>query len=249
MILYFSATGNCKYAASRIASHTGEKILSIPDCIKDERYSFCEDVIGVITPIYFWGLPDIVEEFLKKLDVKCSYLYLMATYGTTTGAAGKMAQKALKGRNFDAFYAIQMPDTWTPLFDLSTPAAVAKFTRRTEQKLDAAIKGITDRKRNKMMQPAMPAVLALGIAQPMYHHIASKTSRFSVEDSCIGCGHCAKHCPVQAIAMQAGKPVWVKERCVLCLGCLHRCPKFSIQYGLGRTKRHGQYTNPYVPVP
>ena len=35
----------------------------------------------------------------------------------------------------------------------------------------------------------------------------------------------------------------VAERCAMCLGCLHRCPKFAIQYG-NRTKRHGQYTHP-----
>jgi NAD-dependent dihydropyrimidine dehydrogenase PreA subunit len=46
---------------------------------------------------------------------------------------------------------------------------------------------------------------------------------------------------------QDAKPVWVKEKCVMCLGCLHRCPRFAIQYG-SRTKNHGQYTNPNVKV-
>ena len=45
--------------------------------------------------------------------------------------------------------------------------------------------------------------------------------------------------------MQASKPVWVKDKCVMCLGCLHRCPKFAIQYGRN-TKKHGQYANPNV---
>ena len=42
-----------------------------------------------------------------------------------------------------------------------------------------------------------------------------------------GCGLCAKKCPVQAIEMRDGKPVWVKDKCVMCLGCLHRCPKYA----------------------
>ncbi|HOO26860.1 MAG TPA: EFR1 family ferrodoxin, partial [Lachnospiraceae bacterium] len=66
-----------------------------------------------------------------------------------------------------------------------------------------------------------------------------------VEDTCIGCGLCAEKCPVNAIKIQNGKPVWVREQCVMCLKCLHHCPKFSIQYGR-HTKKHGQYRNPNV---
>lgn len=54
-----------------------------------------------------------------------------------------------------------------------------------------------------------------------------------------------KKCTVQAIQIQDGNPVWVKEKCVMCLGRLHRCPKFSIQCG-DRTKGHGQYVNPNI---
>ena len=47
--------------------------------------------------------------------------------------------------------------------------------------------------------------------------------------------------------MKNKRPIWVKEKCVMCLGCLHRCPKFAIEYGKNTTK-HGQYTNPNVKV-
>ena len=73
---------------------------------------------------------------------------------------------------------------------------------------------------------------------------ARRTSNFYVEGSCVGCGLCAKQCPVKAIEIQSGKPVWIKEHCTLCLRCLHLCPKFSIQYGDSKTKQHGQYHHP-----
>lgn len=98
------------------------------------------------------------------------------------------------------------------------------------------------------MSPSVPAVVVNLIAQPLYNVKVRKTSNLHLEDSCIGCGLCAKKCPVQAIEMQNKKPVWIKDKCVMCLGCLHRCHKFAIQYGNEKTKEHGQYTNPHVKV-
>ena len=76
-----------------------------------------------------------------------------------------------------------------------------------------------------------------------------KTKKLSVnKDICVGCGVCAKKCLVGAIQMKEGCPVWKSEECEMCLGCLHRCPKFAISYGNGKTDRHGQYKNPYTRI-
>lgn len=137
-----------------------------------------------------------------------------------------------------------MADTWTPVFDLPTPEKVAVFTKTTETAIADIIAGVQRRARSRHMSPHLPAVLTQWFAQPCYH-AARRTAHFRVEDSCIGCDLCARKCPVQAIRMENGRPVWVQAQCVLCLGCLHRCPRFAIQYGK-HTKQHGQYTNPNV---
>ncbi len=247
MILYFSATGNCKYVSSRIASATGQEAVSIMDCIQQGEYSFSDDSIGIVSPTYFWGLPSIVKEFLEKAAFNTDYLYFVSTYGTTPGASGYVAGQAIHGRTIDAFYSVRMADTWTPVFDLSTPEKAAVFTKTTEAQIDSVICRISERRTNRHMSPRVPAFLVETISQPIYDKSARRTAHFHVEDSCIGCGLCAKKCPVQAIEMQASKPVWVKDKCVMCLGCLHRCPKFAIQYGRN-TKKHGQYTNPNVKL-
>lgn len=243
MILYFSATGNCKYVAARLASAFGQETVSIVDCIQGSVYSFADDMIGIVVPTYFWGLPSIVKEFLEKADFHTDYLYFIASYGTTPGASDAMAGKAIQRKKIDAFYSVRMPDTWTPIFDLSTPEKVAAFSKTTEAEIDDAIRKISERHTNRCMTPRIPAFLAEWFAQPIYNNDKRRTVHFRVEESCIGCGLCAKKCPVQVIEMQGKRPVWVKEKCVLCLGCLHRCPKFAIQYGKN-TQRHGQYTNP-----
>lgn len=245
MILYFSATGNCKYVANRLAQPYAQEAVSIVDCIKENRYSFESDSIGIVSPTYDWGLPSIVKEFLEQAVFHTDYLYFISTYGTTPGASGHMANKAIHNRNIDAFYSVKMADTWTPIFDLSTPEKVAVFTHTTEAEIDDCIEKVESRYTNKQMSPSIPAFVVDWFAQPLYNAKVRKTSNLYVEDTCIACGLCAKKCPVHAIQIQNKKPVWVKDKCVMCLGCLHRCPEFAIQYGKN-TKKHGQYTNPNV---
>ncbi len=82
MIFYFSATGNNKYLAERIAAATGDDLISIAECVKSGRYGF-------VTPTYFWGLPSIVCDFLGKLALffeETPYVYHVLTFGSSTGS-------------------------------------------------------------------------------------------------------------------------------------------------------------------
>ena len=243
-IIYFSATGNSKYVATRLAK---DKLLFIPDLIKDGMLEFDDNVIGIVSPTYFWGLPSIVKEFLQKATFHADYLYFVATYGTSPGAIGPMAEKLIKGKKIDSFYSVRMVDTYTPIFDISTKRKQDKFTKNTEKEIDETIESVTKKEHKTSMNRQAPAFVVNMIAQPIYESKKRLTSRFSVNNNCIGCGLCAKKCPINAIEMKDEKPVWVKKKCVMCLGCLHRCPKFAIECGK-KTKKHGQYQNPYVKI-
>ena len=132
MILYFSATGNGKYISEEIAEKTNETCMSIVDCIRGDKYVFSgETIFGIVVPTYFWRLPRIVAEYLDKLRIEnCGYTFFLASYGTTTGKAGSMAKDIMAhhGQKFDAYYSVIMPDTWTPVFDLTDKERVDVFT-------------------------------------------------------------------------------------------------------------------------
>ena len=74
MILYFSATGNCKYVSTRLAESLNQEAISILECINEKRYDFKDISIGIFSPTYNWGLPSIVKEFLEKVKLKTDYL-------------------------------------------------------------------------------------------------------------------------------------------------------------------------------
>ena len=66
MVLFFSATGNCKYVAARLTQSVEGEMAAIPDCIRDGQYAFSDETIGIVSPTYDWGLPSIGTEFLQK---------------------------------------------------------------------------------------------------------------------------------------------------------------------------------------
>ena len=135
-----------------------------------------------------------------------------------------------------------MPDTWTPLFDLSDPDKVRRINQAAEPQIDAILAKVRARTRGDFMDRKTPVLLSKAVYGLEYGSMR-RTSHFTVEDSCVGCGQCSRSCPVGTIQMRERRPVWIADRCAMCLGCLHRCPKFAIQYGKN-TKRHGQYTHP-----
>lgn len=252
MIFYFSATGNSLHVAQSIATE-GERLISIAEAMQNKElsYDINDDRLGIVSPTYDWTLPNIVREFLEKMELtfpQRPYLFYVGTYGTTTGAAAAMAADILKrkGLHFDGMFDIKMPDTWTPMFDLSDPERVAKINENAEDEIAELKEQLNRRMTGKHMGLTAPKIAGY-IGKALYDKVTTKTTNLSVTDDCIGCGSCAKKCPVQAIEVRSKKPVWIRKYCVMCLGCLHRCPKFAIDCGVN-TRKHGQYRNPYVKV-
>lgn len=250
MIFYFSATGNCKYVATRLAAATGDTAISIADCLRQGTFTFIaanNSRIGFVTPVYFWGLPTPVTDFIARLRMAHTgqYVYHVLTFGTTTGQAHRMMAKALraKGMPLDAKFAVQMVDTWTPVFNLTDTEKNLRILARAEPQIDTVAAQIAAGTAGDFGRRRIPLAQLYYATYPRQ----AQTNKFTVDDTCIGCGLCQRQCPTAAIQMKNGRPAWTQPHCAACLGCLHRCPAFAIQFG-PHTRGHGQYTNPNIKL-
>lgn len=249
-VFYFSGTGNSRHVARRVAVAIGVRCVAMDDCLRSGRLRFPigEDaLVGFVFPVYFWGLPTIVREFLRRVEFTAApaWLFNVVTFGTTLGEVHRQFRKEAEARGWSVggSYGVRMVDVWTPLFDVSDPARNESLTAAAEPQIDRVAERVLARQKGGRHWSELPHWLA-GVYYRSYESQRRTRNFRLLKDRCTACGMCARQCPVQAIARDAdGRPFWRKERCAACLRCLHHCPHFAIQYGK-RTLRHGQFVHP-----
>ena len=252
MILYFSGTGNTRWAAQRLAETTGERVLFIPDELKtDCRYTLENDErIGFCFPVHGWQPPRIVREFARKLfisDVTGHFAYALCTCGDSIGLAMDMFAKELepKGILLHAALSLVMPESYVCL-----PFMYTDTLQREQEKILASGRLLDDFCNQVKQRKPGSGQLVKGVAPWAMSHIIGSyfnshmitDRKFTVdEDVCLHCGLCAKECPVSNIDFSGGQPRWRHNgSCTCCLGCYHRCPVHAINYGR-ITRQRGQY--------
>ncbi|MCD8027755.1 MAG: EFR1 family ferrodoxin [Erysipelotrichaceae bacterium] len=223
-----------------IAEQTHDFAYSILDI---QNIQIIDQYLGFVFPTYLWGLPSIVDEYMKNILINVddhTYIYFVATYGTTSGQTGRFMEQYLARKNLkiSAIYGVKMVDSYTPIFDLTNQDKIKKIQQKENPQIQEIIKHISNKDKGNYMKNIIPMPL-VKIGHAVYEPVR-KTKHFHVERQCIGCGLCAINCPIQAIEIKNNRPIWIKDKCVMCLRCLHHCPKFAIQYG-NITKKHGQY--------
>lgn len=251
MILYFSGTGNSRYAAERLAARLNEEIVSIGALLKrGESGDFASQTPYVfVCPTYAWRIPRVMRAFIEKAHFAgCQEAYFVLTCGTDAGAADKDARRlcAEKSFVFRGLAAVQMPENYLAMFDTPTAEEGKRIVANAVRVLERAAKAIAARQELPALQPNLLDQLKSGPVNSLFYTFCVSDRRFWVKDTCVGCGKCAVLCPMNDIRMEGGKPVW-NGRCTHCMACISACPARAIEYGKASAKRPRWYLETEEP--
>jgi Pyruvate/2-oxoacid:ferredoxin oxidoreductase delta subunit/flavodoxin len=245
-IYYFSGTGNSLYIAKKVAEKTKGNLKPIASIIKQKEIKDDSDVVGIIFPLYYGELPNIMRRFATKLkNIESKYIFVVCTYGGG-GAAIKNINSIIKSQGgiISAGYGIHMPQN--AFFKASEN--YDKLYKKASLMIEIICKNIEQKKKGMFSSNIIVDILSKPLyffLKPLYikhlmkiSNTLSKKSReeliylagnsFKTNKKCSSCGICAKVCPVNNIDIINNKPVW-HNRCENCLACYNHCPQHAIE--------------------
>ena len=249
-IYYFTGTGNSLVVARDIAGQIEGELIAISSVIAKETIQTDAKGIGIVFPVYMWGIPLIVKRFVKKIsNLQDQYIFAIATYGGMPGATINMLGKVIAkcGGKLAAGFTVHMPGNYTPMYGAIAEEKQQRMFGDWHQKANTIAEYIRSNrqgvKENGNMLTNIFSSIIYQLAAP---HIPKTDKRFRADEKCSRCGICQKVCPVNNIEMIDCKPAW-KGHCEQCLACLQWCPEQAIQYGKNTTGRK-RYHHPEVKI-
>ena len=232
IVFYFTGTGNSLYIARQLAEENTE-LLSIPQMVKQGKYEFEADEIGIVYPIYGHMPPNMVRRFIQKANLKADYLFAVLTYGNRKCNAVEIWDEVSRqaGKRFDYIGTIIMVDNWLPNFDMNEQMKIDKHIPENLQKITADINGgrhwhepVTEDER----QQHQGFMQRSGLDPEVGFLIKSEKS-FTVTDACIDCGICTYVCPRGNYELTS-RGAKMSGDCEFCFACIQNCPQKAIQF-------------------
>lgn len=231
MIFYFSGTGNSRWVALRMAERLGEQALNLAELDAKTEYAIGKGQrVGFVFPVFAWGAPRIVTDFARRVRVEGGFAFAVCTCASEAGYA---VQKLAKVCPFASGYSLIMPSNYIiDSHEATEPAEAKALIEAAKKRIAEICDSIAGEKREFVTEAGRHAWLKSHLVSFGFNTFARRTKPFRVTaDKCTSCGLCERICPVKAITLKAGKPVWTKPNCTICLGCLNRCPTAAIEFG------------------
>jgi len=235
LVFYFTGTGNSLKISKDIANIIGDcKIVSIFAYNESENLDNYEK-IGFICPVYGLSIPNIVYEFIKKINLpKEKYYFCIISYAHYPFASVAVIQKLLNNNGF----TVKMINNYYAVEGLSTDCKEILQGAQVEiNNIAQKIKAME----NKKIYKNNPFTIFSCFKNSFYK---SLDKYFIISEECTGCGKCCKSCPVKNITMENNRPKF-NNNCEFCVICIHSCPKRAIDF-YNKPKNRKRYINPEI---
>lgn len=245
-IYCFSSTGNSLYVAKKISENLDNcEVVSIVKANENKEFSIEADVIGFVYPIHVGSFPIVVEEFLKKIDIKGNpYIFAI---GVTGGGEAKMSFKHINSilgekNKLSSFFTLKYISNYIRAGRNAESSRADKAFEDNEPKISDIVSSIKDKE-------IYPIGNLVGITLTFYNfwkNVRKRDKKFNVNEECISCEICKRVCPSSNIILENSRPKWMGN-CSDCMACINLCPKNAINIGTSTIKKQ-RYKNKKVNV-
>lgn len=235
MILYFSGTGNSRYAAELLADRLQDRCI---DSFRYIRDGIAADFVShkpwvFVCPTYAWRAPRIFLDCLRAGHFAGSRdAYFVMTCGSDIGRPEPelRALCAEKHLVYRGTLPVVMPENYIAMFSAPQPDEARRIVAAARPVLEQAAGRIAAGRDFPARNTGVLDAIKSGPVNGAFYRFQIKARPFTVSDACVSCGKCAALCPLGNVRLQGGRPLWGDE-CTHCMACICGCPAHAIEYG------------------
>lgn len=237
VLFYFSGTSNTKVVTHLIKESFIERKISvdiydIEDIInRNVEYDISKyNMVGIGHPVYGFGSPTIVDDFVKSMPISKIKTFIYKTAGdflkVNHNASGRLIRNLTK-KGYNVMYdrIICMGSNFFLQYDDELvkslyESAVKKTSHMVDEILSDKI---------RMYSTSHILIYFTNITNDCEDKFFARLfgKSLKVTENCINCGKCIKNCPSKNIYVDNGK-IKFKWNCYLCMRCIYDCPTNAI---------------------